>query len=279
MLINNRLGFMQGRLSPVVDGKIQAFPWNYWQEEFPLSQSLGLELMEWTIDQDRLYQNPLMTHQGQNHIRRLSQEHRLSIPSLTADCLMQSPFWKSTGSERTALEADFTAIISACGEVGIEIVVVPLVDNGRIEDQEQEKALFSFMLDKADMFRDVGVRIVFESDFAPSKLASFIGCLPEDVFGLNYDIGNSAALGYNPEDEFACYASRILHVHIKDRLLAGPTVPLGTGNANFPTVFRLLRQADYLGYLIMQTARAKNGDHAGAISDSIVQINSWATGA
>ena len=29
----NHVGFMQGRLSPMVDGKIQAFPWGHWQEE------------------------------------------------------------------------------------------------------------------------------------------------------------------------------------------------------------------------------------------------------
>ena len=30
---------MQGRLSAMVDGKIQAFPWNEWREEFPRAQS------------------------------------------------------------------------------------------------------------------------------------------------------------------------------------------------------------------------------------------------
>ena len=28
-----RIGFMQGRLSPQVDGKIQAFPWVHWRDE------------------------------------------------------------------------------------------------------------------------------------------------------------------------------------------------------------------------------------------------------
>ena len=28
-----RIGLMQGRLSAMVDGKIQAFPWNEWHEE------------------------------------------------------------------------------------------------------------------------------------------------------------------------------------------------------------------------------------------------------
>lgn len=277
--MTNKIGFMQGRLSPLVDGKIQAFPWDSWQQEFPAAQSLGLGLMEWTLDQDRLYQNPLLTPQGQQEIRRLCQTHRLAIPSLTGDCFMQAPFWKAHGQDRAALEADFIAIARACAEVGIEMIVVPLVDNGRLENEQQEEALLAFMLTQADLFRALGLRIIFESDFAPGELARFIGRLPADAFGVNYDIGNSAALGYMPEEEFAAYGPRIVNVHVKDRVLGGTTVPLGTGNADFPTVFRLLREAAYAGYLIMQTARARDDDHAGALRQYMGQIEAWAKGA
>ncbi|MCP9796849.1 sugar phosphate isomerase/epimerase [Cyanobium sp. Lug-B] len=270
---------MQGRLSPLVDGKIQAFPWESWQHEFPLAQSLGLGLMEWTLDHDRLYQNPLLMSQGQQEIRRLCEAHELSIPSLTGDCFMQAPFWKSSGQDRAALEADFIAIARACAEVGIQMIVVPLVDNGRLENEQQEEALLAFMLTQADLFRALGLRIIFESDFAPSELARFIGRLPADAFGVNYDIGNSAALGYNPSEEFAAYGSRIVNVHVKDRALGGTTVPLGTGNADFPTVFRLLREVAYTGYLIMQTARARDDDHAGALRHYMAQIEAWSKGA
>ena len=42
-----RIGFMQGRLSAMVDGKIQAFPWSEWREEFPRAHALGLSRIEW----------------------------------------------------------------------------------------------------------------------------------------------------------------------------------------------------------------------------------------
>lgn len=45
---------MQGRLSPLVNGCIQAFPWSCWRDEFPLAQQHGFRLLEWTLDQDRL---------------------------------------------------------------------------------------------------------------------------------------------------------------------------------------------------------------------------------
>ena len=274
--MSNKIGFMQGRLSPLVNGKIQAFPWDTWQLEFPAAQSLGLGLMEWTLDQDRLYQNPLLTPQGQKEIRRLCQTHQLAIPSLTGDCFMQAPFWKAQWQAKTALEADFIAIARACAVVGIEMIVVPLVDNGGLENEQQEEELLAFMLAQAALFRELGLRIIFESDFTPHELARFIGRLPADTFGVNYDIGNSAALGYKPEEEFAIYGPRIVNVHVKDRVLGGTTVPLSTGDADFLTVFRLLREAAYAGYLIMQTARAKDDDHIGTLRQYIGQIETWA---
>ena len=55
------IGFMQGRLSDQVNGEIQAFPVNHWEHEFEKAQEIGLDLMEWTLDADGLYANPLMT--------------------------------------------------------------------------------------------------------------------------------------------------------------------------------------------------------------------------
>ena len=275
MLKNNNLGFMQGRLSPLVNEKIQAFPWVCWQQEFPIARDLGLGMMEWTLDQEDLYLNPLLTSLGQQEIRNLCHTHRLTIPSLTGDCFMQAPFWKASIQEKFDLEADFIAVAHACAEVGIEMIVVPLVDNGRLENDQQEEALLAFMRDQANLFRQLGLRIIFESDLAPVALAEFITQLPADVFGINYDIGNSASLGFNPQEEFAAYGNRIVNVHIKDRILGGTTVPLGTGNANFPNIFNLLNKVGYNGNLILQTARSVNNDHAGALRQYIDQVQAW----
>lgn len=256
---------MQGRLSPMVNGRIQAFPWDTWQDEFPVAERLGLRLMEWTLDQERLYDNPLLTRQGQARIRALCGGHGVAIPSLTGDCFMQAPFWKAGGAIATALQNDFRAVVRACAVVGIPIIVVPLVDNGRLEDEAQLGVLVSFLQSETADLKKLGVRVAFESDFGPQDLARFIARLDSDTFGINYDIGNSAALGFSPADEIAAYGSRIINVHVKDRPLNGSTVPLGTGAADFSTVFRGLSGARYGGNYILQTARAADGDHAGVL--------------
>jgi hexulose-6-phosphate isomerase len=275
MNASDRIGFMQGRFSPIIDGRIQSFPWPYWQDEFHLAEQHGFHLMEWTLDQERLYNNPLLTAVGQSEIRDLCHIHGLGIPSLTGDCFMQAPFWKVRGDERKALENDFRAVAKACSAVGISMMVVPLVDNGRLDNAEQEDALVAFLQNQSQFFSEHNLRVVFESDFDPSELARFIDRLDSTLFGINYDIGNSAALGFNPSDEFAAYGHRILNVHIKDRMLGGTTVPLGDGNADFEFVFSALQGIGYTGNYILQTARAANGDHAGRLSQYRSMTIDW----
>lgn len=253
---------MQGRLSPLVDGKIQAFPASCWQAEFESAKRNGFSLMEWTLDQDGLYLNPLLTTSGQAEIRELRQAHGIAISSLTGDCFMQSPFWKAQGPAREALLQDFRAVAQACSAVGIVMMVVPLVDNGRLDNREQEDLLVDTLQKESAFLAALGVKVVFESDFGPDELARFIARLAPARFGINYDIGNSASLGMDPVAEISAYGERILNVHIKDRVLGGTTVPLGTGNANFDQVFAALARAGYQGTYILQTARAADGKHA-----------------
>ena len=273
--MNKRIGFMQGRLSPLVNGRIQAFPTDHWRKEFSLAERQGICSMEWTLDHDGLDENPLLTKEGQSEIQRLSDKHQVSIPSLTGDCFMQAPFWKAPKAQRESLEHDFLKVIDACSIVGIESVVVPLVDNGRLEAAKEGNVLVEFMERHTEVFRTGKVSILFESDLVPSELKCFIATLPMGVFGINYDTGNSASLGYEFQDEIEAYGGRILNVHLKDRLLGGTTVPLGTGNAKLPeTIFALERQG-YQGNYILQTARAVDGDHVGAICHYRDMAKDW----
>ena len=268
------IGFMQGRLSPPVNGKIQAFPWAHWQAEFATAQANSFGLMEWTLDQERLYENPLMTTAGREEIRALMQRHNVQVLSLTGDCFMQTPFYKVGGATRKALLVDFGHVVAACADTGIRYVVVPLVDNGHLENTEQEEALIAGLKQIEPQIRG-GMKIIFESDFPPARLRGFIDRLPEQRYGINYDIGNSAALGFDAGEEIAAYGARIDNVHVKDRVLGGTTVPLGSGNADFPAVFRALKQTGYRGHFILQTARAADGDHAGALRRYRDMVMNW----
>lgn len=273
--MNRKIGFMQGRLSDQVEGKIQAFPWQSWETEFPVAATLDLHLVEWTLDQDRLSKNPLMTEDGQKRIRELCHKFNISVPSLTGDCFMQAPFWKVSGKVRTQLQEDFLAIARAAAAVGIRLIIVPLVDNGRLETIEQENVVVNYFCSVQNVLEECNVQVIFESDYMPSNLRRFMARLPVRNFGVNYDIGNSAAFGFAPAEEIAAYGARIVNVHVKDRVLGGTTVPLSEGNADFNTVFCALAQHKYQGNFILQTARAQNGNHADALRRYRDMTHTW----
>ena len=269
------IGFIQGRLSPIVDGKIQAFPWNHWINEFSLAERNNFNLIEWTLDQELLYENPLMTKNGQNKIKDFKSKYKIAIDSLTGDCLMQAPFFKYNKKKRDDLLDDLQNIIKSCDIVGVKYIVYPLVDNGKLENKNQERVLIEGLKKFYTILSDTGIKIVFESDFSPQKLKRFIEKFPSESFGINYDIGNSASLGYNNQQEIEAYGDRIFNVHVKDRLLHGDTVPLGHGDADIPGAINELKAIGYDGNYVLQTARAKDSDHLGVLCKYRDQLVKW----
>lgn len=271
----NDIGFMQGRLSEIIDGKIQCFPWKHWKEEFSLASELGILKMEWTLDQEDLYKNPIMTVSGREDIKDLCNLYSIEIPSLTGDCFMQAPFWKAKGANQINYKNDFKAILNACNLIGIGIIVVPLVDNGSINSPAEEDILVNFLNDITSYLKKNNMKIIFESDYSPIEFNRLIRRLDSSSFGVNYDIGNSASLGFNPIEEFSLFGDRIYNVHVKDRAIGGTTVPLGEGDADFNLVFNLLRLAKYSSNFVLQTARSDKGDHKGDLAKYKSMVVQW----
>jgi len=263
--MKSKIGYIQGRLVDQIDGKIQAFPEKTWRDEFPIAKRVGLGLIEWTLDDHQLKKNPFCTSFGQKEILTLSHQFSIGMDSVTGDCFMQAPFWKSTGSEQAQLLSKLDLVIQSCLALKVKYIVVPLVDNGHLENAKQHNELYRLLMDRIEMLRISGVCIAFESDFPPDKLRDFISTYPADCFGVNYDIGNSASLGFDPEKEMNAYAPRIINVHVKDRKLGGTTVPLGSGAAKVKEVFNGLKDVQYRGNFILQTARAVNCSHEEAL--------------
>ncbi len=273
------IGFIQGRLCELVDGKIQAFPWKDWRSEFSIANKLGIKIMEWTLDQERFEENPFINSVGQHEVLELMKKYEISIPSLTGDCFMQAPFYKSSSENEELYLLDcLSKIIDSCSFFGTEYIVFPLVDHGRIENEYQRDRLFKGLMSRLDLLRDKKVKIIFESDFAAESLGRFISDFPEDCFGINYDSGNSAALGYNVKEEFEVYSNRILNIHIKDRVLNGGTVPLGQGDCDFISLFACIKEVSYEGNLILQTARALSGNHVQKIQEYVEFVKAGVSG-
>ena len=69
MGLTKEIGIMQGRLSPRIDGKIQAYPASTWQKEFEIAKEIGYSAIEWIVEKP-LEINALMLKSGIKEINR-----------------------------------------------------------------------------------------------------------------------------------------------------------------------------------------------------------------
>ena len=266
-------GIMQGRLSKIIGKKIQAFPERNWKSEFLKANRLGLKSIEWTLDYKNFEKNPIFSKKGQTKIKELSKKYSIKVNSLTGDCFMQKPFWKNKYNQKLII--DLTKVIKSCGILGIKFIVIPLVDNGSIQSNQDKKNLLKSCNKIIKYLRNSNVKLVFESDFSPKKLGNLIKKFNTNYFGINYDVGNSASLGYDIDEEFKYYGKYIFNIHVKDRLKNGSTIRLGSGNANFEKLFYNLKKMKYRNNLILQTARSKKNQHMNEIKQNLSFLNKF----
>ena len=259
MFTKPKIGFVQGRLSPMINNRIQQFPLDSWRNVFALASKLDIKLIEWTIDTYKFLENPLVKLKGREEINKTAKKNSILIPSVTCDYFMETPPWKN---DLTIVKKRMITILKGMRHIGSEILVVPLVDNSSLTTSNSIKVVKSLFTELIPEIIENKLQIAFECDLNPEKLSDFIGKFDRNYFGINYDIGNSSSLGFNPREEFKAYGSRIINVHVKDRKFNGATVPLGEGDANFQKIFRLLYETNYQGNLILQTARSKDGEDA-----------------
>jgi hexulose-6-phosphate isomerase len=270
--IFSKIGFIQGRLSPMYDKRIQTFPWKHWKEEIEIAGKNKFKILEWTFDTLTLNKNPIFNLSKIDEILECTSNFNIEVPSLTCDYFMENPPWKKNSTE---VQDVISQVLITMNKLNSKLLVIPLVDNSSLKSLEEEKIVIEFFKKFEDQLFLLGIKISFEIDYEPNKLNNFISQFPETIYGINYDIGNSASLGFLPELEFNAYGKRIINVHVKDRLYRGSTVPLGQGNADLPEVFRLLAHTNYNGNYILQTARAENNNHLEVLLKYRTATQNW----
>ncbi len=268
----NRVGMMQGRLSPLINGRIQSFPKQNWEVEMMEAPTIGIGKIEWTIDSDDFFKNPLITREGNAKILSNEEKSTVRIPSVTCDYFMENPPWQS---DRKEVQKNIRLILQGMSTISARILVIPLVDNSAIKRISEMTLVIDFFNELVDDLAKHNLEISFETDLGPQEFANFIENFHAERFFVNYDVGNSASLGFNPKEEFDAFGSRINNVHVKDRILNGMTVPLGEGAADFEFVFDYLKKVRYEGNFILQTARAQDGNHASSIIRYRNQVLNW----
>jgi L-ribulose-5-phosphate 3-epimerase UlaE len=265
-----KIGFIQGRLlDSEKKKKIQFFPSKNWKKEIKIAIKNKIKLIEWTINLENIEKNPIYNEKLLDQLIEFKKNNNIKINSVTCDFFMQKPFYKLKNNKNKIKNLEILKKVIKNGQkIGISLYILPLVDNSSIKNSHQEKELRSTLNDKRFLkLLRKNSQILFELDYSPRKIIKFIKKFNLKKFGINYDTGNSACLNYdiNKEREYFKY---VKNIHIKDRLKNGPSVRLGEGNWNYLKFFNILKKIKYNNNLILQTARAKNGNHVEEINYS-----------
>ena len=248
----NKIGIMQGRLLPRYKNRYQSHPLHYWQAEFYIARDLDFSQIEFILDFNDSHLNPLMNKAGIKEIQTLINATGVKVKSVCADYFMEAPF-HSIHQQQS--EEILKTLISNAADLGVIDIVIPCVDHSTLKNDADMEMLIGSIKKVLPFAEEQHININFETDLNPKRFKELLNHFDSNNIKVNYDIGNSSSLGFNPQEEFDTYGEYISDLHIKDRVLNGGSVELGKGNADFDTIFQRLQQLNFKGNIIMQSAR------------------------
>ena len=257
--MNNLLGVMQGRLLPKYNGRYQAHPVNYWQEEFKIASNLGLDCIEFILDFNHANENPLLTKEGINEIHSISQNSGVLVKSICADYFMEAPLHSANNAVSEESQRIMIILLKNAKNLGVQDIVIPCVDQSSLDSISAVNRFVNKLSPLLEIASEYQINLSLETDLNPKSFLELLNNFECTNITVNYDIGNSASLGYNCVEELDAYGHKISDIHIKDRSLNGGPVILGEGNADFDSFFNKLFEFDYQGPFIMQAYRDDQG--------------------
>jgi hexulose-6-phosphate isomerase len=249
----NPVGIMQGRLSRRQGEPAQSFPWTSWREEFSQARDCGFARIEWLVTADRLDENPIWSDEGVREIRRQVTTTGVAVTSVCADCFIRRPLLRVSDSARQANEALLERLLARCGQIGIEVVLLPFLEGNAIRDRDEGLAVLAG-LGRAHLIAEAsGIQLGLETDLPGPILRELIDRSGLSALGAYYDIGNAVATGNDAVADVHALAPMLCGIHVKDRKRSGDSVMLGDGDADLTAFLAALEAVAYRGPLILET--------------------------
>jgi L-ribulose-5-phosphate 3-epimerase len=257
--MNHLIGVMQGRLVPKFLGRYQAHPINYWKDEFAIAKDSGLDCIEFILDYSDAHLNPLLKKYGVDEILSISEKTGIVTTTVCADYFMAAPLHSLDESVANQSIKILRELLVSSERLGITDIIIPCVDQSSLSSFEAVGRLVNKVRPMLDIAGKAGINLNLETDLGPHDFFELLEKFDSKHVTVNYDIGNSAAMGFDSIEELDAYGDRITDIHIKDRTLNGSSVILGQGNANFELFFQKLKEFNYKGPFIMQAYRDDEG--------------------
>ena len=119
---------MQGRLLPKYQGRYQAHPVSYWQDEFIIARKFELDCIEFILDYNNAEDNPLIKKGGINEIKMVVKQTGVAVKTICADYFMEHKLFNESENEISKNLKTFENLVTNCAKLGVSIIEIPLVD-------------------------------------------------------------------------------------------------------------------------------------------------------
>lgn len=260
MLLNlSEISLMQGRLTKPINKPIQEFPKDNWKNEINELSKIGLSNIEWVVDLSSYELNPII-----RNIYKLEEyllKKKVNISAVSNDYFLDLSNSVNSISFKKLYNILLKQeeLIYKLGENKKYIMVLPLIENASLKEfkvNEIEIFFDTLLSFSSNNKLDFALELDIDYKLVLKKLGNYLN---ENIF-INLDIGNTVSYGFDIKEEIYELSQFIINVHLKDRKLNGPTVPLGEGDTQVENIIKLLKSHNYYGMYTLQFARKYSND-------------------
>ena len=195
----NMLGVMQGRLLPKYQGRYQAHPIDYWQDEFVQAAEMELDCIEFILDYNDADSNPLLRTDGPEEILQIVEQTGVRVCTVCADYFMEAPLHHPDKDRASKSQSVLARLLQNGRALGLNDIVIPCVDQSSMQDRAAQDRFVERILPLLEQAQVSGINLSLETDLAPGPFSALLKRFDTPRVTVNYDTGNSAALGiHNP---------------------------------------------------------------------------------
>jgi sugar phosphate isomerase/epimerase len=245
-------GIVQGRLLRPPAGLLQWFPQENWEMEYYMAPAMGISFIELIAERQHNEQNPMWTDAGVAAIHRHAKANGLIIPTFTNDYVIDHSILSDAETMRLSLR-----LISQGAKLGCTKYIFPLFEASEMTAKNASR-FTGIVRETADACAAVNIALCLETVIEGPPMLDALALFDRPAIELVFDTGNRGALGHDLGRDARLLGDHIGHVHLKDKLVSGENVQLGTGVVDFAEVFRALADIDYAGLYTFETNR---GEH------------------
>ncbi|MGH2575611.1 MAG: sugar phosphate isomerase/epimerase family protein, partial [Ignavibacteria bacterium] len=152
-------------------------------------------------------------------------------------------------------------------------IILPLLEQNDVSSNDKKIRFIEIIKKISGNLESNNIQLHLETSLKPEEEYQLLKELNHDKVRICFDMGNSTSFGYSSQNAINTVRDFLGSVHIKDRTLNGPSVPLGQGSVKFLEVFTALKDIKFDGPYSFQVYRNKDSDNIVLLRESLMFIN------